>query len=133
MHINPYLHFNGNCREAYEFYETVFGTKIGMIMTNGDAPMACEEDWRDKIMHASMSIGGIPLMGADSPPAHYQKPAGFSVSIGLTDTAEAERIFAALAAGGTTTMALQETFWAARFGMCTDRFGIPWMVNCENS
>jgi PhnB protein len=69
-------------------------------------------------------------MGADAPPDHYKKPQGFSVTLGLTDKAEAERIFQALAESGTVQTPLQETFWAVRFGMLIDRFGIPWMINC---
>jgi PhnB protein len=87
--------------------------------------------WRNKILHASLKVGDEVLMGADAPPDHYQKPQGFSVTLGMKDPAEAERIFHALAENGTVQMPLQETFWAARFGMLVDRFGIPWMINCE--
>ena len=78
-----------------------------------------------------LSIGSQTLMGADSPPDGYQQPQGISVTINLKDVAESERIFNALAEAGNVTMPLQTTFWATRFGMVTDRFGIPWLINCE--
>jgi len=133
MKLNPYLTFNGNCAEAFAFYEKCFGAKIGLMMTWRGSPMEAhaQPDQLDKIMHASMLVGDTPLMGADASAAHYQKPHGITVSIGMTEPAEAERVFAALSEGATVTMPLAETFWALRFGMLTDRFGIPWMINCE--
>jgi PhnB protein len=88
-------------------------------------------EWRKKIMHACLTIGDESLMASDSPPGHQEDAVkGFSVSINVDKPAEADRIFAALAEGGTTRMPIQETFWAQRFGMLVDRFGIPWMINC---
>jgi PhnB protein len=132
MRMTPYLNFNGTCREALAFYAEVFGGKIESAMTYGESPMRehMEADWHDNVMHAHMTIGDVDLMAADVPPSMYQKPQGFGVSIHVTDPADAERIFAALAEGGTVTMPIQETFWAARFGMLSDRFGTPWLVNC---
>ena len=88
-------------------------------------------EWRDKILHARLVVGDAVLMASDSPPGHYQKPQGFTVSIQINDTARAEAIFGGLADGGTVTMPFAETFWAARFGMLVDKFGTPWMVNCD--
>lgn len=88
-------------------------------------------EWGKKILHATLSVGDDLLQGADAPPNHYQKPQGFSVSISMKDPAEADRVFHALAENGSVQMPIQETFWAIRFGMVTDRFGIPWMINCE--
>jgi len=88
-------------------------------------------EWGDKIMHARMTVGNQTLMASDAPPGRYSKPAGFSVNIGLNDAAEAERIFSALAEKGQVHMPIGETFWAVRFGMLVDQFGIPWMVNVE--
>ena len=82
-------------------------------------------------MHARMTVGNAVLMDADAPPQFFSQPQGFSVSISVKDADEAQRIFTALAEGGTVRMPLQETFWAKRFGMLIDRFGTPWMVNCE--
>jgi len=87
-------------------------------------------EWKDRVMHAALKVNGNVLMGADVPPDSYKQPTGFAVAIQLEDAAEAERIFGALAEKGTVTLALQQTFWAERFGMLVDRFGIPWMINC---
>jgi PhnB protein len=85
----------------------------------------------DKIMHASLIVGDTVLMGSDAPPQFFEKPQGFSVSLVFDDAVEAEQIFNALAENGTVQMPIQETFWAARFGMVVDRFGTPWMINCD--
>lgn len=133
MQLNPYLSFNGQCEEAFKFYEQCLGGKIGVILTYGSSPMAEQtpSEWHDKIMHVRLAVGDQILMGSDSPPEYYEETKGMSVSLNTSDTAEAERVFQALSEHGTVRMALQETFWAARFGMLVDRFGIPWMVNCE--
>ena len=133
MHLNPYLLFNGNCAEAFKFYEETLGGKIESMFPYTGSPAAehAPPEWGDKIMHATISFGDQKLMGSDAPPGRYEQPKGMSVSIGLNDRDKGERIFNALAAGGTTIMPFEKTFWAAGFGMCTDRFGIPWMVNCE--
>jgi PhnB protein len=133
MHLNPYLLFNGNCAEAFKFYEQTLGGKIEAIMTFNGTPAAehAPPEWGDKVLHASMTVGDQRLMASDAPPGQYAQPQGISVSISLNDRDKGERIFNALAAGGTTTMPFAKTFWASGFGMCTDRFGIPWMVNCE--
>ena len=133
MHLNPYLLFNGNCAEAFKFYEETLGGKIASMFPYAGSPAAehAPPEWGDKIMHATVMIGDQPLMGSDAPPGRYEPPKGISVSLSLNDAGEGERIFNALAEGGTTTMPFAKTFWAAGFGMCTDRFGIPWMVNCE--
>jgi PhnB protein len=88
-------------------------------------------EWQSEIMHARLSIGDQVLMASDSPPQYQAPMKGFSVSLNVDSIAEAERIFAAFAEGGTVGMPLQQTFWATRFGMLTDRFGTPWMINCE--
>ncbi len=133
MHLNPYLLFNGNCAEAFKFYEQTLGGKIEAIMTFNGTPAAehAPPEWGDKVLHASMTVGDQRLMASDAPPGQYAQPQGISVSISLNDRDKGERIFNALAQGGTTTMPFAKTFWASGFGMCTDRFGIPWMVNCE--
>jgi PhnB protein len=135
VRLNPYLSFNGQCEEAFKFYEECLGGTIQFMMTWAESPMVDQTppEWRDKIIHATVMIGETALSGADSPPGYYEKPAGFSVAIEIKDPAEAERIFNALAENGKETMPLQQTFWAVRFGMLTDRFGIPWMINCEQT
>jgi PhnB protein len=135
MKLNPYLFFNGQCEAAFKFYEQCLRGKIEIMMTHGDSPMAQQvpSEWRNKIIHARLIVGDNVLMGSDAPPEHYEQMKGFSVSLMVDDPAEAERIFSALAANGTVRMPLQKTFWAARFGMLVDQFGVPWMVNCEQA
>ena len=133
LHLNPYLAFDGRCEEAFRFYAQSLGGKIAMMMTYGESPMAEQTpaELRGKIMHARLTVGDKVLMGSDAPPHMFAEPKGFHVSVVVDDPAEAERMFNALAEGGTIQMSLGETFWAQRFGMLVDRFGIPWMVNCE--
>jgi PhnB protein len=88
-------------------------------------------EWRNKIMHVRMSVGDHILMGSDVPPGHQETPKGFSVSLQVQEPADAERIFNGLAIRGEVRMPLAQTFWARRFGMLVDQFGIPWMINCE--
>jgi PhnB protein len=90
-------------------------------------------EWRKKILHARLTVNGEVLMGSDAPPDRYEEPKGFSVSLQIKDPADAERIFASLAENGAVRMPLQQTFWAARFGMLVDRFGTPWMINCDQA
>jgi PhnB protein len=132
MHLNAYLNFGGDCREAFEFYASCLGGKIEMMLSHAEAPVSEQTPaaWRDKIMHARLVVGSEILMGADSPPEYHEKAQGFAVSVIVDEVEEAERIFAALSDRGNVRMDMQETFWAQRFGMLTDRFGTPWMVNC---
>jgi PhnB protein len=131
--VNAYLNFNGQCEEAFRFYERCFGGKIDAMMTHAGSPMEGQvpAEWRNKILHARMTVDGQVLMASDVPPNRYEKPQGFAVSLGIEKMADAQRIFQALSEGGTVQMPLQKTFWAAGFGGVTDRFGIPWMINCE--
>jgi PhnB protein len=133
MQLNPYLTFNGQCETAFKFYEQCLGGKIEAMFrhTGTPAEQHVPPEWREKIMHARLAVNGEVLMGSDAPPDHYKEPKGFSVSLQFKDIKEAERVFHALAENGKVGMPLQQTFWAARFGTVVDRFGIPWMVNCE--
>lgn len=133
MKLSPYLSFNDECEVAFKFYEQCLDGKIDAMMTYGNSPMAEQTppEKLDKIMHASITVGDTVMMGSDAPPNYFEKPQGFSVSLVLTDPDEAERVFNALAENGTVQMPIQETFWAARFGMLVDRFGTPWMINCD--
>lgn len=132
MELNTYLTFDGQCKEAMNFYADCLHGKIHAMLTFGETPMGEQTppEWRDKIMHSLIMIGDEALMGADAPPSMREQPQGFSVTVNVDTAAEAERIFNALAEGGTVNMALQETFWALRFGTLSDRFGTPWMINC---
>jgi PhnB protein len=133
MDIAPYLNFDGSCGEAFRFYERVLGGRIEFIQTFGDSPMADQTpaEMRDRVIHVSLSVGGQRIFGSDAPPPHCQKPQGFSISLQIAEAAEARRVFGALSEGGSVTMPLEKTFWAPLFGMCVDRWGTPWMVNCE--
>jgi PhnB protein len=135
MQMNNYLYFNGNCEAAFKFYEKCLGGKIEAIMTHEGTPAAnnVPAEWAKKILHARLVAGDAVLMASDAPPEHYSKPQGFSININVADPAEAERLFKALSEGGNVIMPIAETFWAVRFGMFTDKFGIPWMVNCEKA
>ncbi len=133
MHATTYLTFDGRCREAFELYAKALGGQITFMQSFSESPMSDQAapDWQDKIMHATIKAGDIELMGADAPPDRYSTPSGFAVSLQMQDPKGADRIFELLSAGGKIDMPLQETFWAARFGMWVDRFGTPWMINCE--
>jgi PhnB protein len=134
MQINAYLSFSGQCEAAFQLYEQLFGGKIEGIFRYAGTPMEGQfpPEWGNKIMHIRLVAGQNEIMGADAPPGQSEGPAKrFSMSIGLADPDEAKRLFDGLAEGGSIQMPLQATFWAAAFGMLTDRFGIPWMINCE--
>ena len=132
MQTCPYLHFKGNCTEAFKFYAETLGGRITFAMTYGESPAAEQTSpaMRNQIIHSRLEFGEQMILGCDAPPERYQTPQGFNVMVAVDQPADAERIFKALSEKGTIGMPFQETFWAQRFGMCTDRFGTPWMVNC---
>ncbi len=132
-----YLNFDGNCREAMEFYKGCFGAELYLLPFSeapGDLPWASGEA-KNRTMHATLSKGSSALlMAADTMPGMpFQPGNNFSVMIRCESVQEIERLFAALGERGKVTMALQETFWAARFGTLTDQFGISWIVQLETS
>jgi PhnB protein len=135
MDIVTYLGFDGQCEAAFKHYEKVLGGKILMMMRMADAPAGTPmpTDAADRIMHARLQVGDRLLMGGDAPAGRASKPQGFCANIMVDDPAVAERIFRELGEGGTVTMPIAETFWARKFGMLTDKFGVPWMVNCEKA
>lgn len=132
MKISTQLTFNGNCEEAFKFYEKALGGKIQTMMKWGESPMGkgMPAEMAKKVIHASIVVAGHEIGGGDAPPDQYEKPQGSFVCIGTEDVKEAERFYKALSEKGREIMPLGETFWAKRFGMCVDRFGTPWMVNC---
>lgn len=132
MLLIPYLNFNGECRQAFDFYRTVFGGEITWMTTYGESPMCAQmpPESHDLVMHCQLEHDGLTLMGADGPPPHDGGSRSVLVNLVVDTTADAERIFAALSEGGEVGMPMQETFWAHRFGMLVDRHGKPWMVNC---
>jgi len=131
MKTDLHLVFSGKCREAFAFYEKTFNSKIQMVMTYGEGPagMPVPEEMKDAVMHMSMPLGSMLLMGCDSPPDKACPIGGFQISVSLTDEAEVNRIYATLSEGGSVQMPLMKTFWSPLFGMCTDKFGVGWMVS----
>lgn len=127
--LNPYLSFDGDARQAMEFYEQVFGGTLALntfgAFGDSDSPHA------DKIMHGMLETpGGFTLMGADTPPGMEYSPGNtFSVSLSGDDEAELRGYWEKLSAGGSVAVPLEKQMWGDVFGMCTDRFGVPWMVN----
>jgi PhnB protein len=131
MKTVAYLHFQDSCEEAFGAYAGILDGKIETMMRFKDMPADQRSPGREeKVVHAHLVAPGCELMGSDPPPNYFQKPQGFAVSLHVDQPAEAERLFNALAEGGQVTMPLGKTFWAERFGMLTDRFGIPWMIDC---
>ena len=135
MNMNPYVSFKGDCEAAFKLYERVFGGHIRALFRYAETPLAGEvpADWQHKIMHGSMTIGDQVLMGGDVAPKNYEKPQGFSLSLQMKGVAEAERAFRELSDGGEVLVALEETFWAKRFGIVVDQHGIPWLINSEGT
>lgn len=133
MVLATHLGFDGNCREAFDYYAKVLGGKIMFRMTYGESPMADQQpELKDRIIHNSLQVpGGGLLMGADAPPGRASKHSGYCVSVGVKDAAEGKKIFEGLADGGDVQMPFDKTFWSEGFGMCIDKFGVPWMVNTE--
>ena len=133
--INPYLLFNGNCKEAFLFYKSVFGGEFTYESTFGDMPgdtSALAEEDKGKLMHISLPIGdAVELMGSDAMPGKSKADFGNSISLSIHPKSEeeADRIFTTISDGGEIAMPLSKTFWNAYFGMCTDKFGIHWMIN----
>ena len=135
MQMNAYLSFRGDCEAAFTFYAECLGGTLGEIFRYAGTPLAEQvpADWLNKVMHSSLTVGDQVFMGGDVAPDRYEKPKGFSLSLHIESTTQAERIFQLLAKDGTIVVPLEKTFWAARFGMLVDRFGIPWLINCEGS
>jgi PhnB protein len=131
--VQPYLFFGGRCEEALEFYTRTIGAEVEMIMRHNESPEPpppgmLAQGWENKIMHASFRVGESTLMGSDGCSANEGNFNGFMLSLSVPTEREADRVFAALAEGGTVKMPLTKTFWSPSFGMLTDRFGLGWMV-----
>lgn len=132
MKVQAYISYRGRCEEALEFYKSSIGAEITGLMRWKDSPdaaMKAPPGFDEKVMNASLRIGDTMLMADDSPgeaPAEFK---GVTLAIEVADDAEAQRVFTALGQGGKVSMALMKTFWTSSFGMLTDKFGVPWMVN----
>ena len=138
MKISIYLTFDGQAREAFTFYQQILGGTLE-TMTFAQAPDAEQfpAEYHNRLMHACLTLDDHCLMASDTLPgefcggATYEGIKGCSISLHSESVAEGERLFAALSEGGQVQMPMEKTFWAERFGMLTDRFGVSWMVNCE--
>jgi PhnB protein len=131
MQWYPHLEFNGQCETAFQFYQGCFGGKILLMMRWADMPMDVPPEMKQKVAHATFAVGDQMLSGSDAMPGHYLKPQGFHIQLNLQEAAKAEGIFKALSENGAVQMALQETFWALRYGALVDQFDTPWEINCE--
>ncbi len=135
MALSTYLTFDGNCREAFEFYRSVFGGEYQVFTTFGEGPegLPIAQGQEDQVMHVALPVGNSVLMGSDSttfgPPLEIGN--NFSISVEAESREQAETLHAALSEGGAVTMPMEDQFWGAYFGMCTDRFGINWMLVYE--
>ena len=131
----PYLAFNGQCADAMRFYERALESRLEILMSNGESPMAayCPVEDHGRILHARLILpGGGVLMAGDCPKTMpYDGIRGVSITLNYDTVAEAERAFKALSEGGSVTMAMQPAFWAKAWGMLVDRFGTPWIINGE--
>jgi PhnB protein len=137
MSVTPYLFFDGRCEEALEFYKKTLGAEVGMLMRFKENPEPPQPGMHppgseDKILHACFRIGGTAVMASDGRAQGKPKFEGFALSVNAKDEAEAERTFKALADGGQVQMPLEKTFFAKRFGMVADRFGVGWMIIVES-
>jgi len=134
MQVQPYLFFDGRCEEAVDFYRRALGAEVQLLMRYKDSPEPPPPGMvapgsENKVMHVAMRIGEAVVMASDGSCSGQTRFAGFSLSITVPTALDADRVFAALADGGTVTMPLTQTFWSPRFGMLSDRFGVGWMVN----
>jgi PhnB protein len=134
MTLSTHLVFAGQCEAAFRFYVQVLGGTMGPMLAYGATPARGDvpTEWNDKIVHGTITLGGMQVCGADVRPEEYAKPQGFYLLHAVSDPAEAEQIFALLADGGEVRMPLQKTFWSPAFGALVDRFGIPWEVTCAD-
>ncbi|MHA6533437.1 VOC family protein [Paenibacillus sp. BAC0078] len=137
MAINVYLNFNGNCREAVEFYADVFGTETPNIMTFGQSPAdpsyPLPDEAKDLVMHAMLLVDGSPLMFSDVfPGMPFVEGNNVNLTLSNTDVEKLKGWFHKLAEGGTVMMELQETFWSKCYGSLKDKFGIIWQFNHDN-
>jgi PhnB protein len=134
MKLTPHVHFPGTCEEAFRTYAQLLGGRITGMQTYGASPGAeqCTPEWRTKIIHATMTLDGRELLGADVRPEEYEKPAGWNLLLAVAGQDDARRVFDSLAGGGVVKMPLQQTFWSPAFGVVVDRFGVPWEITVES-
>jgi PhnB protein len=132
MRISPHLCFDGQCEEAFRYYQNVLGGTIVTMLTYGASPLAPQtpHELHARIMHATLELDGIELTGVDVPASEYHRPQGFFVTLTIAEPIDARRIFQSLSVGGSILMQYQQTFWSAGFAVLVDRFGVPWEISC---
>ena len=132
MNVQPYLSFEGRAQEAIDFYKSALGAKVDMVMLFKEAPPEMQAQMspqsKDKIMHAAFHIGDTQVMASDGQCSGKASFSGINLTLNAANNSEAEKLFGALSNGGQVTMPMSETFFAHRFGMCSDKFGVGWMV-----
>ena len=135
MKVVPHLPFDGQCEKAFQFYEKALGGKIETLMRYADSPMMekLPPEWKSRIIHGTINIDGQQIAGADAFPNDFHKMQGSQIILNIDDPKEGSKVFLALSQNAKVAMPMQETFWAASFGMMTDKFGIPWMINCSKT
>jgi PhnB protein len=133
VRISPHLCFAGQCQAAFGRYQQILGGTIATMLRYGDSALAetVPAHWQDKIVHATLDLGGAELTGVDVLPGEYQRPQGFFVTISVPEVEAARVIFTALSVGGEVHLPLQATFWSVGFGVLVDRYSVPWEVNCS--
>lgn len=134
MKLVPHLTFDGNCREAFEFYQGLFNGSLD-ITTFGESPAGqhLPDDWKDRIVHATLTLSNSELAGADVSSDEYKKAEGFYLLLEPSKPVEAEKLFHALSENGEVVIPLQEMFWSVAYGSVVDRFGTPWEISCTEA
>jgi PhnB protein len=130
LRLSTHLCFDGNCKEAFAFYQRVLGGELVTMMTYGESPLASQTpaEFHERIVHATLLLGTFDLLGADVLPDHYQRPQGFYVTLSLPDPVRGQEIFADLSEGGRIVLPFAETFWSHGFGVLVDRYDVPWEI-----
>ena len=133
MKVSLHVNFDGQCEEAFKFYEARLNGVMGALFRYADSPMAKDmpSEWQQKIVHANLSIGNMQITGADVLPEHFKTPQGFSLLLGLPSEDEVKSTFERLRVDGQITLPLQRTFWSPCYGIVVDKFGVPWELNCS--
>jgi PhnB protein len=131
MQLSVHLNFDGQCAAAFRRYQQLLGGKLVTLMSYGESPMADKVpvEWRDRIVHATLRLDGVELMGADVAPDSYEPPRGFAVVLNIEGVEKARELFGSLAEGGTLRLPFQKTFWSPGYGLLVDRYGVPWEIN----
>lgn len=134
MKLVPHLTFDGNCKEAFEFYSNLFDGSVALT-TFGESPAAIQvpKEWKDRIVHATLTLPDSELAGADVPPNEYKKAEGFYLLLEPEDSSTAERLFEALSDSGVVQIPLQKMFWSIAYACLVDRFGTPWEISCTEA